>query len=410
MSRRPLGVPARSAELTQNAEITMRKILFTVPLLLVMAGTWTLGADERGASRRDREDRGGLVYVMTNDSGGNEVVVFIRDRRGRLHRLPGAVPTGGEGASDNAAIDPLGSQNSLVHDRRLDRLFAVNAGDNTVTAFDTSHPIVPLRRTARVSSGGFLPVSLAVSGNLLYVLNAGGTGAVTTFAIGGHGELTRLGVLELGLSNATTVPFDQVMAPGQVGVDALARRLIVTNGGGQELLLANLDDRGVPLGPLTSTATPGVVPFAFDVTRNGIVLVAEAGSSSVSAFDGLSGIGSLPLTAGAVPNGQAATCWIAVHRGGHVYVANTGANNLSLYRVTRTGDLQLVDAMAARAGDAPADLTFAGGGGFLYALNLQSGSISGFTVNPATGALRLVDTQDGLPAGAGIQGIAARDF
>jgi 6-phosphogluconolactonase (cycloisomerase 2 family) len=388
----------------------MRKLLFTVLLFVAVAATRTAGADARDASLFDRGDRGGLVYVMTNDSRGNAIVVFARDLRGRLHRVPGAVYTGGKGASDNAAIDPLGSQNSLVHDRRLDRLFAVNAGDNSVTAFDTSHGILRPRRTARVPSGGFLPVSLAVSGDLLYVLNAGGTGAVTTFAIGRHGTLAQVGVLELGLSNPTTVPFDQVMAPGQVGVDALARRLIVTNGAGREVLVANLDDGGVPIGPLTSTTTPGVVPFAFDVTRNGIVLVAEAGSSSVSAFDGLAGEGPLPLTAGAVPNGQAATCWIAVHRLGHVYVSNTGANNLSLYRVTRTGGLQIVDAVAASTDGAPADLTFAGGGGLLYSLNLESGSISGFAVNPATGALTPVETQGGLPAAAGIQGIAARDF
>jgi 6-phosphogluconolactonase (cycloisomerase 2 family) len=388
----------------------MRKALFTLLLSVVVAAAAGADGGHRSGSSPDSGDRGGLVYVMTNDSCGNEIVVFVRDRRGRLHRVPGAVSTGGKGASENAAIDPLGSQNALVHDRRLDRLFAVNAGDDTVTAFDTRDALVRPRRTARVPSGGFLPVSLAVSGDRLYVLNAGGTGAVATFAIGANGELTRVAVLELGLSNPTTVPFDQVMAPGQVGVDALGRRLIVANGGGQELLVASLDDGGVPVGPLQSTPTPGVVPFAFDVSRHGIVLVAEAGSGSVSAFDGLSGTGSLPLTAGAVPNGQAATCWIVVHRGGHAYVANTGANNLSLYQVTRTGGLRLVDAIAARTGEAPADLTFAGGGRLLYSLNLQSGSISGFAVNPATGALTLVETQGGLPGAAGLQGIAARDF
>jgi 6-phosphogluconolactonase (cycloisomerase 2 family) len=389
----------------------MRRLLTAIILSVAAAGsTLVAGDDGRGASPFDRIDRGGLVYVMTNDSNRNEIVVFARDHRGRLHRVPGAVATGGKGASHNAAIDPLGSQHSLVHDRRLDRLFAVNAGDNSVTAFDTGHAFVRPRRTARVPSGGFLPVSLAVSGHLLYVLNAGGTGAVATFAIGRHGELTRLGVLALGLSNPTTVPFDPVMAPGQVGVDALARRLIVANGAGQELLVASLDDRGVPVGALTSTPAPGIVPFAFGVTRHGIVVVAEAGSSSVSAFDGLSGGGPLPLTAGPVPNGQAATCWIVVHRRGHVYVANTGADTLSLYRVTRTGDLQLIDPVAARASGAPADLTLAGGGHFLYSLNLGSGSISGFAVDSATGALMPVERQGGLPAAAGIQGVAARDF
>jgi 6-phosphogluconolactonase (cycloisomerase 2 family) len=387
----------------------MRRLLFTVLLLFATAGAWTVDAGGTFRKLFDLDDRGGRIYAMTNDATRNEVVVFARDRRGRLHRL-GDVATGGKGASDNAPIDPLGSQNSLVHDDRLEMLFAVNAGDNTVTAFDTGFPNIRPRRTARVSSGGFLPVSLAVSGNLLYVLNAGGAGAVATFAIGARGDLTPLGSLSLGLLNPTTVPFDQVMAPGQVGVDALARRLIVANAGGQELLVATLDDDGLPKGPLTSTPDPGVVPFAFDVTRHGIILVAEAGSSSVSAFDGLTGPGPLPLTAGPVVNGQAATCWIVVHPRGYVYTANTGADNVSLYRVTRTGALALIDAVAATASGAPADMTLAGGGRFLYSLNLGSGSISAFAVNPTTGALSAVETQGGLPAAAGIQGIAAQNF
>ena len=38
------------------------------------------------------------------------------------------------------------------------------------------------------------------------------------------------------------------------------------------------------------------------------------------------------------------------------------------------------------------------------------GSISGFRVDGESGALAAVWTQSGLPAGAGLQGIAARDF
>ncbi|MGE3510121.1 MAG: lactonase family protein [Vicinamibacterales bacterium] len=384
-------------------------------LLLIVAAhadSVALRAHDGTPAAEDRLDRGGLVYVMTNASGGNFIVVFGRDRRGRLHPLPGArVATGGKGGGDNAPIDPLGSQGSLVHAAHLDMLFAVNAGDHTVSAFDTSAPGVRPRRTALVASGGYLPVSVAVSGRRLYVLNAGGVGSVVTFAIDASGNLRKLGTLELGLSNATAIPFDQVMAPGQVGVDALTRRIVITHAAGQELLTADLDDRGIAVESLTSTPTPGIVPFAFGITRHGIVVVAEAGSGSVSAFDGLTASGPLPVTAAAVPTGQAATCWLVVHPRGHVYAANTGADTISRYRVSRTGGLVLVDAVAANVPGAPADITLANHGGFLYTLNLAAGSISGFAVNRATGALTLLDEQTGgLPAAAGIQGIAARDF
>jgi DNA-binding beta-propeller fold protein YncE len=356
-------------------------------------------------------DRGGVVYAMTNASAGNKILVFARDRTGRLDALPAATtPTGGRGASDNAAIDPLGSQNSLVFDAASQLLFAVNAGDDTVSALDTGPFGLKPRVRARVPSGGFIPVSLAVSGDLLYVLNAGGTGSVTTFSIRDR-ALAQVGSLDLGLQpQATTPPFAQVPAPGQVGVDALARRLIVTYAGGQTLLIAELDDNGLPSGPLTATPTPGAGTFSFDVTPYGTVLVAEAASSSVSAFDPTAAHLPLTLTAGAVGTGQAATCWIIVHDAGFAYVANTGSGTLSRYRYTRTGRLDLDQAVAASVAGAPTDLALAAGGGFLYAIDAAGGAIDGFRVDPRNGELIPVETQPGLPAAAGIQGIATYDF
>jgi 6-phosphogluconolactonase (cycloisomerase 2 family) len=349
---------------------------------------------------------------MTNAASGNQILVYVRDATGRLRHLPGATAsTHGAGGSVTAAVDPLGSQGSLVYDETSQMLFAVNAGDNTVTAFDTGAAGFPLRVQARVASGGFIPVSVAVSGNILYVLNAGGTGSVTTFTIGNDGTLSQAASLDLGLPpSATAPPFDQIAAPGQVGVDALARHLIVTHAGGQEMLVVSLDDDGVPSGPIVSTHTPGAGTFSFGVTRYGTLLVAEAASASVSAFDPPSGTQPLVPTASAIGTGQSATCWIVVHEDGYAYVANTGSNTLSRYRYTRTGHLELEQAVAASAGAAPTDLTLAHDGDFLYSLNAASGDISGFAIDRESGELTPVDTVGGLPVAAGIQGIASRDF
>lgn len=395
----------------------MRKFILA-SLLFVACGGYIVSAHSDqplfrffgGRWRVDAGDRGGFLYVMLNASRGNRIAVLARDPGGRLYPLPGAgAATGGLGGGDNAPNDPLGSQHALLHDDERSLLFAVNAGSNTVTAFDTSDRSGRLRRTAYVGSGGLIPVSVASSDGLLYVLNAGGAGAVSTFVIGRAGQLTPLGTYGLGLANATSLPFDQINAPGQVGVDALARRLVVTHGGGRELLVAALDDQGLPAGPLTSTSTPGLVPFAFDVTRHGAILVAEAASGSVSSFEPPAD-GPLMAKTAALSSGQAATCWILAHDSGYVYTANTGSDSISLYRVSRTGELVLVESAAASAGDGPADITFAGGGRFLYSLNPLSGDISGFAIAPGNGHLRPVERQGGLPAAAGIQGIAARDF
>lgn len=384
------------------------------PALLGAAAVLTglLSATDVDASYRfergDRIDRGGVVYAMTNADERNEIRVYHRDRNGRLRPIRHATtPTGGSGAGGNAAIDPLGSQGALVYDEGVDMLFAVNAGDDTVTAFGAGPFGVSLRRRAHVASGGQIPVSLAVSEDRLYVLNAGGSGTVATFEIGAHGTLTQIGMLDLGImpGYASAPPFNQVAAPGQVGVDALARNLIVTHLGGQELLVAELDDDGVPVGPLTSTSTPNPAPFAFGTTRYGSTLVANA-AGFVTAFDPPAA-GSLAF-ADSVATNQTATCWIVVGDSGFAYVSNTGSDTLSRVAYSRTGQLDPAEVVATTSG-APIDMTFANAGGFLYALDAASGSISGFVVDAESGELAHVETQSGLPS-AGLQGIAARDF
>jgi len=358
------------------------------------------------------EDRGGVVYVMSNNSTRNSILVYSRDFRGRLKAVPQATAlTGGRGGADNAAIDPLGSQGALVYDQGTDMLFAVNAGDNTVTAFDTGPQGVALRRRDVVPSGGYIPVSVAVSENLLYVLNAGGSGSVATFEIGAHGQLEQIGAYNLNLApSATSIPFAQVPAPNQVVVDALSRHLIITHVGGNELLTVALNDDGVPAGSLVSTLAPGAAPFALQVTRYGTTLVAEAGSGSVSAFDAPAGNLPMVVTAAAVGTGQSATCWLVAGDNGFAWTSNTGSSTVSLFAYSRTGQLQLVNAVAATTSGAPIDLTLAGGGDFLYTLDAASGQVSGFRVDQDSGALSPVDSIGGLPAMAGLQGIAARDY
>lgn len=405
---------ARSCRGTHPSSATSvrrRAAFATLALAALSTLAGNAGArDRHSVPSFDRIDRGGVIYAMTNDSDGNEILVFLRDRHGRLQPARSATAETGGAGSNFIAVDPLGSQNALVYDDDLDMLFAVNAGDNTVTAFEAGPIGLPLRRRALVPSGGYIPVSVAVSEHLLYVLNAGDSGTVATFDIGPHGQLTQIGSFDLNLPPMPTAPpFDRAMAPGQVGVDALARHLIVTYGQGQQLLVAELDDQGVPVAPLVATTTPGAVPFAFGVTRYGTTLLAEA-SGSVSAFDPPAGTMPLTATATAISTGQTATCWIVVHENGFAYVSNTGSDSLSLFGYTRTGSLQLLDDVAATPEGAPIDMTFANDGRFLYTLNAASGRISGYAIDQDTGALTEVETQGGLPASAGIQGIAARDF
>jgi len=126
----------------------------------------------------------GPVFVMTNDPGGNSILVFQRNPNGRLIAAD-SVSTGGLG--NGTMPDSLQSQGSLVRSGNF--LFAVNAGSDEISVLSIGRKKLTLVDT--VPSGGDIPTSLAVHDDLLYVVNAG-SGDITGFRIGSGGQLTAL--------------------------------------------------------------------------------------------------------------------------------------------------------------------------------------------------------------------------
>src|SRR3954471_418843 len=110
-----------------------------------------------------------VVFVQTDNTVGNAVVAYDRADDGTL-TLAGTYPTGGNGGVlAGSVVDHLASQGSLVYDEHHALLLAVNAGSNTVSVFTADGDELTLRQT--VPSFGEFPVSLAVNGDLVYVLN-----------------------------------------------------------------------------------------------------------------------------------------------------------------------------------------------------------------------------------------------
>jgi 6-phosphogluconolactonase (cycloisomerase 2 family) len=195
----------------------------------------------------------GAVFTMTNSAiAENQVAAFERRADGSL-RLVDRLNTGGHGSgpaptstSFGAGIplpaDGRGSQNSLLlsPDRRF--LFAVNAGSDSIACFQVnaagSGALLSHARTA--ASGGVFPVSLTFRGNVstggvLYVLNAGGTGNVTGFAVDADCRLTRmvdgqrkrLDLLVGYRPVADPAPNEVRTTPAQIGFSPDGRRLVI---------------------------------------------------------------------------------------------------------------------------------------------------------------------------------------
>lgn len=355
------------------------------------------------ASAHESHGSPGAVFVQLNGEAGNEIAAYTRAADGTLSPA-GVYPTGGLGGTQvGAPLDALASQGGLVLDQRHRLLLAVNAGSDTVTSFTARGATLGHART--VPSGGQFPSSVAVHGNLAYVLNAGGEGSIAGFTIR-HGSLTPIpdSVRSLGLGGTNPPVF--IDSPAQIGFSADGRTLIVTTKSHNELLTFRLDRHGRPSATPTSTASAGAVPFSFVVDRHGLVQVTEAGTGATSTY-AVTRSGGLHLLGSSASGGGAALCWnIEVH--GTLYGANAGSATLSAWRAPARHAAVLTEAVAATTGAGPIDLAASRDGRFLYVQEAVDGTLGVYAVGH-DGALSRIQTISGLPAftTTGMEGIAA---
>jgi 6-phosphogluconolactonase (cycloisomerase 2 family) len=339
------------------------------------------------------------VFVQTDLSTGNQVEVFAQGSDGRLSQT-GTYATGGDGGIESGAVvDSLASQNSLVYDHNTRTLYAVNAGSNTISAFFVAGD--HLIRTEVLPSGGQFPVSIAVKGNLLYVLNAGGAGSVQGYAAFGP-FLFPLPWAQSSLGLDNTTPPNYLMGPGDIGFTPNGRQLIVTTKDSTSDIdvfqVGRLGKLSAPI--MNASATP--VPFAFTFSSSGSLVVAEAGASTVSTY-AVNSDGTLTHQS-SLADGQTALCWITP-ASGFDYVANAGSANLSAYSVGAGGSLSLVGStgVVAATGAGPIDMAASPNGKFLYSEQGGAGAIGEFAVN-SNGSLSSLGTVAGL--NPGLEGIA----
>jgi 6-phosphogluconolactonase len=340
------------------------------------------------------EEDSGAVYVLTNQSA-NSVMVYARSADGALS-LSGSFATGGAGVGSGA--DPLGSQNSLVLGSHNRLLLAVNAGSNEVSLFAVDG--LKLRLLDRESSHGQMPVSIAVRGDLVYVLNAGGTPNISGFSIdpfGGH--LVPLPDSTRPLAGGAG------SAPAQVGFSPDGDVLMVTEKSTNLIDTWTVNDEGFATQRRTTNSN-GATPFGFTFTGRDVAIVTEATPSALSSYE-LDDNGQLELLTGTAPDGGKANCWVVVTRDGRfAFTTNTASGNISSYSITRQGFLSLLDATAAITGPgtAPIDEALSSHSQFLYVRDGVKGMVDGFRVE--AGTLTPVASVGGVPVGA--QGIAAR--
>jgi 6-phosphogluconolactonase len=365
-----------------------RRVMLALVLGAVLAG---LGISATGALAKSGPR---TVYTLTNGAAGNAVQVF--DRAGGSLTPDGSFPTGGNGTGGG-----LGNQGGLILDGG-ERLFAVNAGSDSISAFEVSRSGLQLVDT--VGSGGDQPISLTAHRGLLYVLNAGGDGNINGFRYTRSGDLSPLAGSTRPLSGAAP-------GPAQVSFDPDGRTLVVTEKDTNLIDTYRVNRQtGLASGP-NPQASAGQTPFGFAFDPRGHLIVSEAfggaaDQSAVSSYEVDDGIID-PITPSAATT-ETAACWIVVTKDGRfAYTTNTGSNSISGYGIGGDGELSLLDAdgVTGATGPGPIDMALTQGDRFLFSLNSGDGTISGFHVG-SDGSLTPVGGAGGLPTSA--NGLAAR--
>ena len=355
-------------------------LVFLAALLLLLA---------LGTGIAQAAPSAGAVYTLTN-AATNQVMVFNRAPDGTLTPA-GAFDTGGMGGSLGG---PQGAI-ALSQDNRW--LFAVNAGSNDVTVF----AVTPggLTWADKVPSGGTTPISLTVHGDLLYVLNAGGSGNIAGFVIGHKGELDALAGSVQPLSGSAT-------NPAEIGFNPRGNVLVVTERATNLIDVYQVDFLGRASAP-TTHASNGSVPYGFAFSQKGTLVVSEAAVNALSSYSVTPW--EFQLVSGSVSNGGVgqAPCWVAITGNGkYAYTSDAHSGILSSYRLDASGNLTLLAGTAAGPVGVPLlDLAFSNNSHFLYALDIGNNTIDAFRVG-SDGSLSPMVGAGGVPSTA--SGLASR--
>lgn len=358
-----------------------------VPAAIALTAITPAQADEYGR---------GLVFTTTNAVAGNEIVTFQRANNGALS-VAGRTSTQGLGTGGG-----LGNQGALLLTKNGRWLFTVNAGSNEISAFSVRRGNLTL--TDKVNSGGVRPVSLTVHGDLLYVLNGGGTNNITGFTIGEWGKLTPIANSTRPLSAAAT-------GPAQIEFTRDGDALVVTEKATNKIDIYSVDD-GIASGPNVRDSN-GITPFGFAFDKRGHLIVSEAfggapNQAALSSYNLSDENNNISVISPSVKDGQSAACWVVVTKNGrYAYTTNTASGSVSGYRIARDGSLTLLgDGLTAitGAGSGPIDAALSKSSQFLYVLNGAIGTVNGYRVG-ANGSLTPINNVGGLAPGA--NGLAA---
>ncbi len=284
-----------------------------------------------------------LVYVESNDPGGNAILAYTRGADGSLSPLPGSpFSTAGLGVTPTFDLGPYDSDQEIIVNPSHTLLFAVNGGSDTIAVFsiqgDGSLTPVP---GSPFSSGGSNPVSLGLAGDILCVVNKdddpnhpGKTlPNYTSFKVSPKGQLRPV-------PNSTLYD-DLGSNPSQALISPSGRLLFGADFLGGLLRTLSIGEKG-RLAPQAALALPpmefaasGAPPLPLGLAVHphrpflyvGFVTINRVGVYRYTPIGGLHFLRSVADSGNGV-------CWLLVNKAGtRLYASNTGDPSISVFDI-----------------------------------------------------------------------------
>jgi 6-phosphogluconolactonase (cycloisomerase 2 family) len=341
---------------------------------------------------------GQAVFVQTDGTSGNQVVAYHRAADGTLTEIA-AYSTGGlGGVLSGSVVDHLASQGSLALDPEAGLLLAVNAGSDSVSVLGVRGDHLRLQQV--LGSGGTFPVSVAIRGDVAYVLNALKGGSVQGYHIGFDGVSPLPGSSRsLGLDPSATPQF--TTTPGQVAFSPDGSQLIVTTkANGNDIDVFGVGRAGYLTQSPVINNEPGTVPFAIAYDQAGHLVIAEAGTNQLATFE-LHASGTITQLS-AAGTAQAATCWVT-SVGRLLFASNAGSATVTDFAAGAGGSLTSIGQTGTDPGTVDSAATPSGR--FLYVQTGGQGIVDEYSIG-AAGALTEIGSVT-VPGAVGGEGIVA---
>jgi len=243
---------------------------------------------------------------------------------------------------------------------------------------------------------GAFPSSVAVDplGRFVYVANKGldFPSSVSMYKINVSGTLTPIGPGKV----------DAGLFPNSLAVDPSGRFVYVANQGTNDVSMFQIDNATGILNP-RGAVDAGTSPSSVAVDPSGrFVYVANSGlrsPGSISMYQ-IGAMGSLtPIAPGTIPAGTSPSSLAIDAFGRFAYVANQGSRDVWIYTINDNNGV-LTMRGTADAGFSPSSVAVDPSGRFVYVTSgspsgpSTPGTVSIYSIDPATGALTSIGTVD----------------